>query len=106
MEEYQVVRASEITGDPYKELLSLHQISFGQYEGVLPFDEEILHWYLGRPGLGLEHTLVVCHDGAIVSSLFLTLGTFLFVRQLIPAGIIDTVMTHPAHRGKAWPQGS
>ncbi|NSW75950.1 MAG: GNAT family N-acetyltransferase [Candidatus Atribacteria bacterium] len=92
--------ASEMPKDPYPELLALHRIAFGQYEGVLPFDEEILRWYIRRPGLGLAHTLVVLYEDTIVSSLFLTVSAFLFEGNLIPVGIIDTVMTHPNHRGK------
>lgn len=92
--------ASEMPKDPYPELLALHRMCFGQYEGVLPFDETILRWYIQRPGLGLEHTFVMLYEDTIVSSLFLTLSNFFFEGNLVPVGIIDTVMTHPAHRGK------
>ncbi len=100
MEKYCLLRASEVTDDPYKELLSLHRVCFGQYQGVLPFDEAILRWYVQRPGLSLKNTLVICHEEHIVSSLFLTLSAFFFEKTLIPVGIIDTVMTHPNHRGR------
>lgn len=50
--------------------------------------------------MGLKNTLVVLHNDAIVSSLFLTLIAFYFEGNLIPVGIVDTVMTHPAHRGR------
>lgn len=92
--------ASETPKDPYPELLALHRMCFGQYEGVLPFDAAILRWYIQRPGLGLEHTFVALCESTIVSSLFLTLSNFFFEGNLVPVGIIDTVMTHLAHRGK------
>lgn len=97
---YHFMLASETPRDPHPELLLLHQICFGQYEGVLPFDANILRWYVQRPGLGLAHTLVILHEDTIVSSLFLTVSAFFFEGNLIPVGIIDTVMTHPDHRGK------
>lgn len=101
MEEYRLALALEVE-NPYEQLLALHRLCFGQYEGVLPFDEEVLRWFVQRPGLGLKNTLIMLHgrDGVIVSSLFLTLGVFYFAGNLVPVGIIDTVMTHPAHRGR------
>jgi len=99
MEGYRLVCGREVS-DPYQQLLALHKVCFGQYEGVLPFDEEILRWFIQRPGLGLEHTLVVVYNNTIVSSLFLTLTSFYIDGHLVPVGIVDTVMTHPAHRGK------
>ncbi|MEN3187036.1 MAG: GNAT family N-acetyltransferase [Atribacterota bacterium] len=98
--EYHFTVASEIPEEPYSELLALHRLCFGQYQGVLPFDESILRWYIQRPGLGLEHTLVMLHGDTIISSLFLTLSAFVVEGTLLPVGIIDTVMTHPLYRGK------
>ena len=99
MEDYHLIYGSGVA-DPYQQLLALHKVCFGQYEGVLPFDKEILRWFIQRPGLGLEHALVVVCNGTIVSSLFLTLTSFYVDGHLIPVGIVDTVMTLPAHRGK------
>jgi GNAT superfamily N-acetyltransferase len=94
---YQLARGIE-TKNLLDQLLELHQICFGAYPGVIPSSREFLDWYLKRPGLGRENTLLVLDGEKIVSSLFLTLGEMYWEGDLVPVGIIDTVMNHPQYR--------
>ncbi len=98
-EVYERARGNEVE-DFLPELLTLHHLSFGTYPGVIPTSEAFLRWYLERPGLGEENTLLFLHEGHIVSSLFLTISAMYWQGGLVPVGIIDTVMIHPDHRKK------
>jgi len=94
---YKLSRGSEVK-NIMEELIHLHSLSFGNYPGVLPTSREFLEWYIERPGLGLENTLLFLDGDKVISSLFLTLSHIYLEGELTPVGIIDTVMTHPAYR--------
>ena len=96
---YKLSRGSEVK-NIMEELIHLHSLSFGNYPGVLPTSKEFLEWYIERPGLGLENTLLFLDGDKVISSLFLTLSHIYLEGELTPVGIIDIVFTHPAYRRK------
>ena len=76
----------------------LSQAAFGQYDGVIAGTPEFKRWFMSRPGMTDDSRFVATCDGEVVSSVFVTVTPMQWGGELMTAGLIDSVMTHPAHR--------
>jgi len=76
----------------------LSQAAFGQYDGVIAGTPEFKRWFMSRPGMTDDSRFVATCDGEVVSSVFVTLTPMQWGGEVMTAGLIDSVMTHPAHR--------
>lgn len=86
------------SGSTPGDIASLFNTAFAEYEGVLHFTPEMMAWYLTRPGLGPDHTLLALAGGAPVGGVMLTVAPAVFGGETLPCGIVDSVMTHPEWR--------
>jgi len=83
------------------QLAVLEARAFGAYDGVIASDSRFIPWYRARPGMdpgGCQAALLT--DGTLVASVFLTSISLVVGREALLAAAIDTVMTHPDHRGR------
>ena len=90
-----------IPGEDRDLALLLHELataSVGRYDYVLSSTPEFSRWFLSRPGMSEDTCFVALASGKIVSSILLTVTPILFSGELMRAGLIDSVMTHPDHR--------
>jgi len=76
----------------------LSRAAFAQYDGVIAGNPEFKGWFMSRPGMTDDSRLLAELDGQIVSSVFVTCTPMQWAGQVMAAGLIDSVMTHPAHR--------
>ncbi len=81
-----------------EQIYALTRLAFGSYAGVLVPSPEHRDWYVRRPGMDADLSVAVLCEGRLVSNVFVTVAALRLGGGLLPAGIVDTVMTHPAHR--------
>ncbi len=81
-----------------EQIYALTRLAFGSYAGVLVPSPEHRDWYVRRPGMDADLSVAVLCEGRLVSNVFVTVAAVRLGGGLLPAGIVDTVMTHPAHR--------
>ena len=82
-------------------LSSLDQLSraaFGQYDGTIVGTPALKRWFTSRPGMTDSSRFVATTGGQAVSSVFVTITPMQWKGEVVTAGLIDSVMTHPAHR--------
>ena len=92
---------AERRGEPADIAAALDHVShaaFGQYDGVIAGNPEFKGWFMSRPGMTDDSRLLAELDGEIVSSVFVTCTPMQWAGEVMAAGLIDSVMTHPAHR--------
>jgi GNAT superfamily N-acetyltransferase len=82
------------------QLADLASLCFGSYPGVLPPTVDFMRWFLRRPGLDLSLSQAAWQDGQMVASAFITRASLLVQGNPVRFGLVDTVMTHPEHRGR------
>ncbi len=76
----------------------LSRTAFGQYEGVIVGTPALKRWFTSRPGMTDASRFVATTDGQVVSSVFVTVTPMQWDGEVVTAGLVDSVMTHPAHR--------
>lgn len=79
---------------------ALSHAAFGQYDGVIAGTPEFKRWFMSRPGMTDESRFLAAAEGKVVSSVFVTLTPMQWAGQVMAAGLVDSVMTHPDHRRK------
>lgn len=94
---YEIVSHSEL-GDLASRIYDLTAACFAAYPGVIQPMEAHRAWYVRRPGMDTTLSSAALYGGEIVSSVFITRVTMRLGGDLMPVGMVDTVMTHPAHR--------
>ncbi len=82
------------------DLARLFNETFTVHEGVVPATPETMAWYLRRPGLGPEHVFVALDGEAVVGAAMVTAAPVVLGGSALPCGIVDSVMTRPACRGR------
>ncbi len=97
MEGYEVVRHREL-GEVAGQVYDLTRLAFGSYAGVLQPSEAHRRWYVGRPGMDPDLSQAALYGATLVASVFVTVARVRLGGRLQRLGIVDTVMTHPAHR--------
>ena len=90
--------ASDSSADLSAALDQLSHAAFGQYDGAIVGTPAFKRWFTSRPGMTDASRFVTTADGQVVSSLFVTLTPMQWDGEVVTAGLIDSVMTHPAHR--------
>ena len=83
----------------------LSHAAFGSYDGVIAGTPEFKRWFMSRPGMTDESRFLALCDGEPVSSLFITVTPMRFGREIMTAGLVDSVMTHPGHRRRGLARG-
>jgi GNAT superfamily N-acetyltransferase len=81
-----------------QQLAALTTECFSTFEGVLQPSLPATRWYVTRPGLDRSLSHMALADRRIVSNVYLTRLRFPVGGRMFDVGMIDTVMTHPAHR--------
>jgi len=82
------------------QLAALEALAFGTYDGVIASDCRFIPWYRARPGMDAACCqAALSADGTVVASVFVTSISMAVGGEVLPAAAIDTVMTHPDHRG-------
>lgn len=94
---YEIVSHAEL-GDLAHQVYELTSLCFAAYPGVLKPSEAHREWYVRRPGMSAELSSAALCDGQLVANVFITCVEMRLGGQLLPVGLVDTVMTHPAHR--------
>lgn len=94
---YDVVSHAEL-GDLAHQVYELASLCFAAYPGVLKPSEAHREWYVRRPGMSAELSSAALWEGQLVANVFITCVEMRLGGQLLPVGLVDTVMTHPAHR--------
>ncbi|MBC7314945.1 MAG: GNAT family N-acetyltransferase [Chloroflexi bacterium] len=94
---YEIVSHADL-GDLARQIYTLTQACFATYPGVIEPSEAHRVWYLRRPGMDAALSSAVLFDGQVVSSVFVTRVMMRLGGELVPVGMVDTVMTHPDHR--------
>ncbi len=98
MTDYEIT-SHEGLGDITRELLDLTAAAFGDYDGVIAPTEEFQRWYTRRPGMTPASCFVAwAGGGRIVSNVYVTETDIRIGGEMLRVGLVDTVMTHPAHR--------
>ena len=85
-------------GQLAEQIYALTRLAFGSYAGVLVPSPEHRDWYVRRPGMDLDLSVALLCDGTLVGNVFVTVAGVRLGGRVLPTGIVDTVMTHPAHR--------
>lgn len=94
---YSIVSHDAI-GELATQVYDLASLAFGSYAGVLKPSPAHRAWYVHRPGMDGALSQAALHRGQLVASVFVTVAEMRLGGRLQPVGIVDTVMTHPAHR--------
>lgn len=95
--EYDLCCHAEL-GDTAPQIHHLASLTFGAYPGVLRPSAAHRDWYVRRPGMDSRLSMAaVCRD-QLVCNVFVTVERVRLGGDLRPIGIVDTVMTHTAHR--------
>lgn len=83
------------------QLSALEALAFGAYDGVIASDCRFIPWYRARPGMdpGCCQAALLA-EGTLVASVFATSISMVVGGEALLAAAIDTVMTHPDHRGR------
>ncbi len=92
------VRPQVAVRDLARQAHELTQLAISSYQGVLEPSLAHTAWYLRRPGMDGELSQAVLYRGRMVASLFITVAMVRLGGELVRAGLIDTVITHPDHR--------
>jgi GNAT superfamily N-acetyltransferase len=100
---YEIVSHAEL-GDVAQQVYELASLCFAAYPGVLKPSEAHRAWYVRRPGMSAELSSAALCDGKLVANVFITCVEMRLGGQLLPVGLVDTVMTHPAHRQRGLAQ--
>ncbi|MCJ7752768.1 MAG: GNAT family N-acetyltransferase [Armatimonadetes bacterium] len=82
----------------HQDLSDLNALTFGQYDAGVAASPSFMAWYTARPGMDPRLCQAVLCGEELVSSLFVTVTRMRLAGKTVACGIIDTVMTHPAHR--------
>ncbi|MDP6778984.1 MAG: GNAT family N-acetyltransferase, partial [Candidatus Latescibacteria bacterium] len=90
--------ASGIPTDLPAALDQLSHAAFGQYNGAIVGTPAFKRWFTSRPGMTDASRFVATIEGQVVSSLFVTVTPMQWNGEIVTAGLIDSVMTHPDHR--------
>ena len=89
----------------HRDLSDLNALTFGQYDGVVAASPSFMAWYTARPGMDPRLCQAVLWGEELVSSLLVTVARMRLAGETVACGIIDTVMTHPAHRRRGLARG-
>ena len=109
MSDYEVQSHAEFLSQPGRSrnaaglaeaLDALSHAAFGQYDGVIAGTPEFKRWFMSRPGMTDESRFLAAAGDRVVSSVFVTLTPMQWAGQVMAAGLVDSVMTHPNHRRK------
>ena len=100
MGEYRFATHAEIAdrASLHQALSDLNGLTFGHYSGVVVASPSFMAWYTARPGMDPRLCQAALAGDQLVSSLFVTLVPMGLAGEMVPCGLIDTVMTHPDHR--------
>ncbi len=82
------------------ELTALTEIAFAEYQGVIIPTDAHTDWYVRRPGFDDDLSGAAWLGDDLVAGLFLTRSRMLVSEEVWDYGLLDTVMTHPDHRGQ------
>lgn len=94
---YEIVAHSDL-GNLASRIYDLTAACFATYPGVIHPTEAHRAWYVRRPGMDAALSSAALFGDEIVSSVFITRVLMRLGGTLVPVGMVDTVMTHPAHR--------
>jgi GNAT superfamily N-acetyltransferase len=94
------VRSHAAVGELATQVYDLAHLAFGSYAGVLRPSAAHRAWYVRRPGMDAGLSLAALQRDHLVASVFVTVVSMRLGGRLQPVGVVDTVMTHPAHRGR------
>ncbi len=94
---YEIVSHTDL-GDLAHQIYTLTAACFAAYPGVIEPSEAHRVWYLHRPGMDAALSSAALFGDQVVSSVFVTRVTMRLGGDLVPVGMVDTVMTHPDHR--------
>lgn len=94
----QVQARKRLGDDLTNQLARLTELAFGHFEGVIRPSLPTTRWYLQRPGMDETLSGVALVGEQAVSSVYVTRVTFPVGGRSWRIGLIDTVMTDPAHR--------
>lgn len=83
------------------QLTSLISLTFSGYQGVIDANEDFVRWYTDRPGLDTTLSRAYWFGNEPVASIFVTRAVLSVAGKPHTIGLVDTVMTHPAHRRKS-----
>jgi len=79
-------------------LTALCNAAFAEYPGAIIAGESWMDWFRRRPGCAPELCGAAWYGRELVSSLFVTEAPLRLGGRVLRAGIVDTVMTAPAHQ--------
>lgn len=107
MSGYRFARHGDIEDKPqlHRDLSDLEALTFGQYDAVVAASPSFMAWYTARPGMDPRLCQAVLCGEELVSSLFVTVARMRLAGETVACGIVDTVMTHPAHRRRGLARG-
>ena len=97
--EYRFVSHTEVS-DREVQLAELSNIAFAEYEGAPQVDDEFTRWHGLRPGSHPELCMAALDGDEMVSTVLVAIQELNIGGEFISCGIIDTVATHPDHRGR------
>lgn len=96
---YQIVDHNQVADLP-QQLADLSNIAFAEYEGSPQADAAFCEWYLRRPGSTPELCVAALAGDRMVSNVLVAVQPLVLGGETLPCGIVDTVATHPDHRGQ------
>ena len=107
MSGYRFATHADIEDKPrlHQDLSDLDGLTFSQYDVVVAASPSFVAWYTARPGMDPRLCQAVLCGEELVSSLFVTVARMRVAGETVACGIIDTVMTHPAHRRRGLARG-
>jgi len=89
----------------HQDLSHLDALTFSQYDAVVAASPSFMAWYTARPGMDPRLCQAALCGEELVSSLFVTVARMRLAGETVACGIVDTVMTHPAHRRRGLARG-
>ena len=84
----------------FARMADLAALSFSSFEGVTRPAADNARWYYERPGRNHGRSLIVADGDAPVSNVSVTALRFTVGDSELSVGFVDSVMTHPDHRGR------
>ena len=97
MKDYRITDHRDVPGR-CRQLSELARLTFGQHAGAIAATQAFTEWYVRRPGMSPDSCSCALVGDEMVANVFVTLQSVQLGGQLLQAGLIDTVMTHPDHQ--------
>lgn len=89
----------------HRQLAELEGLTFSHYDAVIEATPSFVDWYTARPGMDARLCQAALCGDDLVGNVFVTVARMRLAGEMVSCGILDTVMTHPAHRRRGLARG-